>query len=556
MARTGVAGWAIFGLLACGIAIYYKWEVRAAGTDFVWDQDYLGGYYNYLAHGFTDGHLYLPVEVDPRLLALPNPIDPKAGIGLPKLFDAVLYNRHYYLYHGAGPAIMLFWPYRVLTRKDLPENYALYLLCFGGYLFSALTLMALKPDIKPWLLAVMLIALGFCQSVPFLLNRVWVYEIAIGGGYFCIAAALFFFVRQWYWPAGLMFGMAVACRPHLGIVGAFAIVALAVSNRRRLPAFLIPFAIVGIAIAAYNFARFGNPLEFGLTYQITGEYQGRVIPRLVNVIPGLYYNLLAQPDLTKVFPWVLMPVIPAYVPRPPEYFTEPILGALFIAPFLPAALGVFFIRRLRALIWIVPASAFAVLFFITLTGLTTQRYEVDFLPLFVIAALAVFAEMNNRALNIALIASVAFGTVVNAAMGLNGPYTEIVHSKPVRYVKIARFFSPVPSLRPELNPPFDVHFNAQVLKHHDYERKDLFFAGQPPYRYEVYLDQHNGIAELVSSYHFENVSKQIPFSDGPVDFEAKYLPATGEAVVFSNGVELLRQKIGTLIAAPAEIRPL
>jgi hypothetical protein len=165
----------------------------------------------------------------------------------------------------------------------------------------------------------------------------------------------------------------------------------------------------------------------------------------------------------------------------------------------------------------------------------------------------VFAELNNRVLNIALVASVAFGAVANAAMGINGPYTEIVHNKPDRYMKIARFFSPVPSLRPQLNPSFDVHFLAPVVKRHDYERKDLFFAGQPPYRYEVFLDQHNGTAELVSSYHFENVSRQIPFSDSPVDFEAKYLPASGEAVVSCNGVEVLRQKLGTLIAAPAEI---
>ncbi len=252
MARSGVVRWtALWPTGFVRIGVYYKWEVRAAGTDFVWNRNDLNGYYNILTRGFTEGHLYMAADPDPRLLALPNPIDPKAGLDLPKMFDAVLYNRRYYLYHGFGPAVMLFLPYRILTHHDLPENYALYLLCFGGYLFSALTLMTLKPDPRPWLLAVMLIALGVCQSVPFLLNRIWVYELAIGGGYFCIAAGLFFFVRQWYWPAGLMLGMAVACRPHLLIVGAFALVAVALSNRRRLPALLIPFAVVGLAIAIY-----------------------------------------------------------------------------------------------------------------------------------------------------------------------------------------------------------------------------------------------------------------------------------------------------------------
>ncbi len=549
MARTAIARWLVFGIVSVAIAAYYKWEVRAAGTDFQWGQDSLGGYYDWLAQGFVAGHLYLPVDPDPRLLALPNPIDPKAGLDLPKMFDAVLYKEHYYLYHGPVPAVLLFAPYRLITHHDLPENYALYLLCLGGFVFSALTLMLLV-DAPPWLLAVMLIGLACCQSVPFLLNRIWVYELAIGGGYFCIAAAIYFFVRQWHWAAGLMFGLAVGCRPHLGFVAFFALVALAFSHRRRVPAFLIPLALVGIAIGAYNFARFGNPLEFGLTYQITGEFQGRLVPRLANVVPGLFYNLLAGVNFVPVFPWILMPLHPLMVPRPPEYFIEPIVGALWLAPFLPAAFGVFFIRRLRASIWFVPASALAILFFLTTTGLSTQRYEVDFLPMLVLAALAAAAQWKHRAL---LVPLAAFGVAVNAAMGITGPYDEIVHNKPDRYVTIARWLSPIEKLRPQLNPAFDERFSTRILTGYDHVRKDLFFAGQPPYRYEVYLDRLNGRAVLVSQFNRESVMREVPFSAEPVEFEVRYLPSTGEAIVSTGGAELLRQKIGTLIAAPVEI---
>jgi hypothetical protein len=547
-----MAKWFVFGLIALATGAYYKWEVRAAGTNFVWDQDYLGGYYNYLAHGFTDGHLYLPVEPDPRLLALPNPIDPKAGLDLPKLFDAVLYNRHYYLYHGAGPAVMLFYPWRLITRHDLPENYGLYLLCFGGFLFSALTLMYLV-DVKPWLLAVMLIALACCTSLPFLMNRIWVYELAIGGGYFCIAAALYFFVRQWDIPAGLMFGMAVACRPHLGFIAGFAVMALVISDWRRLLRFVPPLALVGLAIAWYNFARFGNPLEFGLTYQITGEYQGRVVPRMVNVIPGMFYNLLAGIDFSRVFPFLIMPDAPTVVPRPMEYFIEPIVGALWLAPFIPAALGVYFIPRLRGQIGFVPLAALSILFFLTLTGLSTQRYEVDFLPWLALAALAVIAELESRIVNILLVASVAFGAVLNASMGITGPYDEITRNKPARYVAIARFFSPVPSLRPQLNPPFDERFSAPIRKAPDHEVQPLFYAGQPPYRYEVFIDHLDGKPVVVSKFNVERIIKEVPVSSAPVEFEVRYLPPTGEAVVTVGGSELIRHKLGTLIAAPVEI---
>jgi hypothetical protein len=278
-----------------------------------------------------------------------------------------------------------------------------------------------------------------------------------------------------------------------------------------------------------------------------------VAPRLANVIPGLFYNLLAGVDFTKVFPFVLMPQIPRIVPRPPLYFIEPIVGALWLAPFIPAALGVFFIKRLREAIWIVPVSALSVLFFLTLTGLSTQRYEVDFLPMPALAALAVIAELKNRALNIALLACVAFGTVVNAAMGITGPYDEITRNKPARYVAIARWFSPIPSLRPQLNPPFDVRFSSPVLKALDHEVKPLFHAGQRPYRYEVFIDHLDGKPVVVSLFGAERIIKEVSVSTAPVEFEVKYLPESGEAVVDVGGSELIRQKIGTLIAAPVEI---
>src|SRR5205814_8812914 len=134
-------------------------------------------------------------------------------------------------------AVMLFTPWRLITGHDLPERFALFLFCFGGFLFSCamlLKLLALSgAETGPALLATMLLALGFCQSAPYVLSRVWVYEVAIAGGYFCISAALFFLVRgmesgravYWLAASGAMFGLAISCRPHLGVAG---VVALAV----------------------------------------------------------------------------------------------------------------------------------------------------------------------------------------------------------------------------------------------------------------------------------------------------------------------------------------
>ena len=133
------------------------------------------------------------------------------------------------------------------------------------------------------MLAVMLLALGTCQGVPFLLNRVWVYEVAIGGGYFCIAAGLYCLVRgfesrrpRWLAAAGFMFGMAVACRPHLIIVGAIALLWSLFTSWRRLIYFVTPLLVVGTAIAIYNYERFANPLEFGNRYLLAGPDQSKL----------------------------------------------------------------------------------------------------------------------------------------------------------------------------------------------------------------------------------------------------------------------------------------
>src|SRR5882724_7225689 len=196
---------AVMAIVSIAVGCYYLWAVRAAGNTFAWGYD-LGGYYDYLGRGFAHGHLYVPIDPSPKLLAQPNPWDPAVDDSL-KMQDMALYNGHYYLYHGGTPALILFAPWRLVTGHDLPESFALFLLCCGA-LLRVLDLAKATPG--PLLLAAMLLALGVCQCVPYLLNRVWVYEIAIGGGYFCISGGVFFLMRRsawWLAASGLMFGL-------------------------------------------------------------------------------------------------------------------------------------------------------------------------------------------------------------------------------------------------------------------------------------------------------------------------------------------------------------
>jgi hypothetical protein len=67
------------------------------------------GYYDLLGRAFASRQLRLPVEPAPELLALPDPWSDKLNRPY-RLLDAVLYQGHYYLYHGATPALLLFTP--------------------------------------------------------------------------------------------------------------------------------------------------------------------------------------------------------------------------------------------------------------------------------------------------------------------------------------------------------------------------------------------------------------------------------------------------------------
>src|SRR6476469_2156726 len=167
---------AIFAILLL-VGRYYYWTVMASGNAAPWGLD-LPGYYDYLGRAFASGHLNVPID----------PVQYQ-------MHDMALYHGRYYLYHGAAPAVLLFAPYRLATGHDLPEHYAQFAFCFGGFLFSALVLLRIlrlaRVESGPGTLVLLLLTLALCTGVPYLLTRVWVYEIAIACGFCCTAAGVF-----------------------------------------------------------------------------------------------------------------------------------------------------------------------------------------------------------------------------------------------------------------------------------------------------------------------------------------------------------------------------
>jgi hypothetical protein len=565
----------VFSGAAALVGLYYLWAVRASGTKFEWGYN-LDGYYNYLARAFTGGHLYLPIQPKPELLAQPDPWDPAVDPSL-KWHDMALYGGRYYLYFGAAPAVLFFAPWRLATGHDLPQNFAMFLICFGGFLFSCGALLRvldlLRVKAGPLLLAVMLLALGLCQSVPYLLNRVAVYEIAIAGGYFCISAAVFFLARglgseratYWFAASGLMYGAAVACRPHLIVAGIIALAALAWKYRARRPlaGFTLGLALAGAAIGLYNYERFGNPLEFGFRYQLAGPGQNRVELSPRNVVPGMYFMLLSRPEWSPVFPWMRMvfrfPFDSAErYPLPRDYFLEPTVGALWLAPFLLAAV---LLPRSRAWLWVTGASSVAILLFLISTHLATHRYEVDFVPLAVFTAVANLAAFVcrrsgwKRAVLSAIFAGlIGYSMAANLAMGIAGPYDDVLKDRPARYVRIAGWFSPLREYRPLMNPAIAVDLEARFTPEPAGFRDPLITIGHSHHNLFLYVEHRPYALRFVLVSEDGTATHELPDPGAaPVRVGLVFRPESHEVAVTVRGEPAMRQMVSMLVTAPAGV---
>jgi hypothetical protein len=495
-------------VVALGVGGLYFWliGIGAVSERFAWnsrlDENYglpnhpavrgsadVNGYYDLLGRALADGQLRLPVEPAPELLALSDPWSDQ--INRPyRLLDAALYKGHYYLYHGAAPALLVFVPWYWLTRHDFPENFAVFLFSFGGYLFLSalfarvLSVLSIRPPIGLYLL--FLAALGVGQSAPYLLERAKVYEVAIACAYFCVASGFYFVFRLltdsrrpvlWGTLSGLSFGLAIGSRPHLGVAAASVLVLLLLMPASRNPivrrvfrrdvlAFAISVIFCGLAAATYNYARFGNPLEFGTRYLLGGD-QYRNFRVSANVARGLYYLLICPPDLVAEFPFFRLGLrpLPGSHTLDSSYFLEPTAGLLSLCPLL----------LLTPLLWWriwkrerVVAGMFAAMFFsavgtilaIAALPFSSHRFEVDFAPCLLFIACVVAAarlqtletKASRWIMTAGVVAMLLYSIAANLALAIQGPYDQFVQAQPRLYVQLARWFSPLERFRPLLNP--------------------------------------------------------------------------------------------------------
>ncbi len=603
-------------LLSVGALYFWVIGIGAESRRFAWNSDLdkvyglpspaiakggygVYGYYDLLARAFVAGQLYLPVKPQPELLALPNPWQDPIN-GPYRLLDTVLYKQRYYLYHGPAPVLLLFAPWYRLTAHDLPENFAAFLFALGGYFFLSLLFIEVLPHLSSRvsvaLLTLCLLAIGIGQSVPYMLHRALLYEVAIACGFCCVSAGFYFLFRWLTVPgtrvlsaclSGLSFGLAIGCRPHLGLaaIAAFLFMILLPEPgtrflqrlaRKDLLALCLPVILCGLGIAAYNYVRFGNPLEFGLRYQLGENSYLNVHLAMENVVPGLYYLLLCPPNLVAEFPFfrlalrqpfdAMMNVLPA------RYFLE-LTGGLFalspialialLAPLCRKRLAVS--RGVFAFVLTMLGFTAGCILFMAATGLTSQRYEVDFAPFLVFVACVAACELlgylgkwTHRFAAAALVGLLLYTISANLALAIQGPYDQFVQATPHTYVKLARWFSPVERFRPLENPALRIQASFEFPMPCAPGRKEpMITTGEFGTRYLLSAwCLGDGRIHLLSETSYRSPDWQwvdVPYVAGLNRVELNFTPADRIMTISWNGNVVLRHPLRFLITSPSQI---
>jgi putative flippase GtrA len=399
-----------------------KWELPRIGPG---ERDY----FNLLVSGFKKGSLALDAEVPAELKASKDPYDPAMRPPGMVPHDISYYKGRYYLYFGVVPVVTLFWPFRAVTGCDLPMSLAAVVYGVGAFWIAAWLWLRVARDHFPRAsLATKLgglLTAGLAGGQLVLVRRASFWEVPIAAGHFhlvCTAAAVYLALRSmrpWAWlaAAGLSLGLAVGCRPTLFAAGGgVALVVVAVAwngaaqgTRGRLRPLIkaalaagIPLAAVVAGLLWYNAARFGNPLEFGLNYQLTATgYEAKVRHFSVTYAPfNLWVYFLAAPQWGRYFPFV-HPI--RFAPHPSGYYgIEYVYGALVVCP------AIWFCAMFPA--WIIRrradgAALFACYLFLAALGTTAVlvcfntaagRYVADFLPWWVWLGLLCWAALERE----------------------------------------------------------------------------------------------------------------------------------------------------------------
>ncbi len=300
-------------------------------------------YYQYqkLAEALAEGHLYLNDVPSDALLAMDNPYDTaaRAADGVPYLWDHAYFEGRYYVYFGILPCLVFFLPCYLLTGTHFATWLAVAI-CAAVYVAGLAYLLVQickrwfpRTSVGAFVMLDVLLCIG--GGVLILARTPSMYFLPEAMGLACVAWGLALWVRGTsrglidtprVVAGAFLFALTLAARPQMVLGAVFGLLLFwpflqaSKGNRqlrrqamRAFRAALVPFVVVGVAVLAYNAARFGSPFDFGANYNLTTNdmtHRGFHVDR----IPfGLFAYLFQPPSVSSQFPFMNQTYLdPAY----------------------------------------------------------------------------------------------------------------------------------------------------------------------------------------------------------------------------------------------------
>ncbi len=286
--KSRLAHWAVLVTVCVLIIGFFALSAKSGNKELL-DSQPADSYYNLLVQGFRAGQLNVKREAPPELVQLADPYNSPAdlrSLWSLRIGDMSYYKGKLYLYFGITPALVLFWPYALLTGHYLLHKEAVVIFCSLGFLAGVWLLWSLWrryfAEVGIGVVVAGALALGLGMGIPLWLEECDFYEVAISCGYALTMVSL---VGIWkvlhepergcWWLAGasVAYGLAVGARPNLlfgGVILLVPVVGVWRGERRVRPVLMgavVPMAVIGLGLMLYNYLRFNNPLEFGERYQ-------------------------------------------------------------------------------------------------------------------------------------------------------------------------------------------------------------------------------------------------------------------------------------------------
>ena len=381
-----------------------------------------------LAQALAHGQLFLDDVPSDALAGLSNPYDTalRDAAGVSARWDTAYFQGRYYVYFGVLPVILFHLPCYLLFGAAFPNWLAagLSTAAFAvGVLFLAHTVARLwRRSLSCAELVVVFVCVMAVSFAGDALRFPAIYVVPIAVGLALVAWGLALWLRAvdvpkghsgagWALAGSACMAAVVLVRPQLLAFSLLGPVLVVPALRRQrdvargaclLVCALAPYVLFFALAACYNAARFGSPLDFGASYNLTSNdltHRGFDVQRALS---GVFVYLFQLPNYCVNYPYI------AGTDGVQGYFgtmslERPVGGLLALFPAVALAFLLLFSKDVRSRVREKGLLAACVLSFVLAVALAAfdangggliERYYMDFGFMLGVGALFILVAAN------------------------------------------------------------------------------------------------------------------------------------------------------------------